>query len=157
MRATGRPFSIIVLSRKSIIEISKGELPKSKPCGALPWISPTQIWPIPASRSASAWPRSGQSRPRRSFLDGADHHDLRRPVRQGNRGSGEGAENVNNHHRTRRPRRAFEKAVDRNLHKGAASVHNILPCLFRRGREPVHVLEEQSESSDLLVGERPLP
>jgi hypothetical protein len=45
---------MIVLSRKSIADISKGELPKSKPSGARPPTSPMQTWPLPESRSVSA-------------------------------------------------------------------------------------------------------
>jgi hypothetical protein len=39
----------------------------------------------------------------------------------------------------------------------SASVHDILPRLFWGGRELVHMLEEESKASDLLVGERLLP
>src|SRR5262245_22772706 len=35
-------------------DASKGELPKSKPCGARPPTSPMQSWPIPAARNAKA-------------------------------------------------------------------------------------------------------
>jgi hypothetical protein len=45
---------MIVWPRKSTPETSNGEFPKSKPSVARPRTSPIQIWPIPASRSASA-------------------------------------------------------------------------------------------------------
>jgi hypothetical protein len=45
---------MIVWPLKSRPEISNGELPKSKPSGAWPPTSPTQIWPIPALRRARA-------------------------------------------------------------------------------------------------------
>jgi len=45
---------MIVWPLNSTPEISKGELPNSKPSGARPGTSPTQIWPILASWRAKA-------------------------------------------------------------------------------------------------------
>ena len=99
---------MIVLPRKSVVEISKGELPKSKPPGARPRTSPMQTPPIPVSRSAKA----SLTVRTITILDG--------PVRQGYGSGCEGAENVNYRDRAGCPRCAFEQAVDRDIHFGAA-------------------------------------
>ena len=53
---------------------------------------------------------------RERILDRADHHDAGCPDRQGDGSGGEGAEYIDHCHRADCPRRAVEKAVDRDFH-----------------------------------------
>jgi hypothetical protein len=94
---------MIVLPVKSICEIAKGELPKSKPGGAA------------ADLAHADLPDAGGAQ-RKRLLDGRHHDDGGGAVGERHGGGREGTKDVDDCDAAGRSLRSFEQAVDADVH-----------------------------------------